>query len=243
MGLFDKVTSSPLLPLAAAAAGAYLSGGTSLGMTGGALLGGSIGASIYGTNAAQQGQQQANQANLDLSAQQMQFQERMSSSAYQRSMADMQKAGLNPMLAYSQGGASTPQGQMATMQNENQALATLGSSAIEIGRLKRESEQMGSQVELNKQLKETANAQKTLNEANAKSAEANARRINAETPGVKAESDYNVKQREYDTKALPFDNSVKRARQLIGGASDAMDILKPKININRKPPSSTKVMP
>ena len=44
---------------------------------------------------------------------QMDFQERMSNTAYQRAMADMKKAGINPIMVSKLGGASTPTGAMA----------------------------------------------------------------------------------------------------------------------------------
>lgn len=49
--------------------------------------------------------------------QQEQFQEQESNTAYQRSRQDMEKAGLNPVLMASQGGASTPSG--TSMQYSN----------------------------------------------------------------------------------------------------------------------------
>lgn len=61
------------------------------------------------------GGQQANAANAKQAQNQMDFQREMSGTSYQRGVQDMKDAGLNPMLAYSQGGASSPGGASASV--------------------------------------------------------------------------------------------------------------------------------
>ena len=70
----------------------------------------SLGSSLIGGFLTSEGQDDANVANAYQAQTNRDFQERMSNTAYQRSTKDMIAAGLNPMLAYSQGGASTPTG-------------------------------------------------------------------------------------------------------------------------------------
>lgn len=75
------------------------------------------GAAIGGAVLSNMGASDRNDAQIASSREQMEFQKYMSNTAYRRAVRDMQKAGLNPMLAYSQGGASTPAGSQANIED------------------------------------------------------------------------------------------------------------------------------
>lgn len=81
----------------------------------------STGATVAGTvasaGAAYFGQRKADKAAAERAREQREWQERMSSTAYQRAVADMRAAGINPMVAAMGHSASTPSGAVAPVGN------------------------------------------------------------------------------------------------------------------------------
>lgn len=155
------------------------------------MLGEILGSTIQGAFG-YAGQMKTNAANAQQAQKQMDFQERMSNTAHQREVQDLQKAGLNPILS-ANGGASTPTGAQATMGN---ALQHIGeglkqgvSTAIQLRSMEKDFQQKDASIAL-------ANAQTATQLKQQELLSASARKQNAEATdyegllGSRKESDY-----------------------------------------------------
>lgn len=171
------------------------------------IFGAAIGAvgNLAGGFLSSAGASQQNQSALQMAREQMQFsdaqakrqmdfQERMSSTAYQRAMADMRAAGLNPILAYQQGGSSTPGGAAGTsagatfentMEGIGQGAKSAGqaaSRAIELQNVVAQTDNTKTQSELNR-VHAIERAQSTVTSA------AQQKKAEAETANIIASAD------------------------------------------------------
>lgn len=102
---------------------------------------------------------------------QMDFQERLSNTAYQRAMADMRRAGINPIMVSKLGGASTPTGAMAPTPDFGKVGETVGkhlATDAQIQHIRSQTRVQDSQVGVNESTSAKNIADMKLKEAQIK---------------------------------------------------------------------------
>jgi len=187
---------------------------------------GSLGSSLLGGLFGNSAQRSANRTNIMLNRENRDWMERMSNTSYQRGTQDMLAAGLNPMLAYSQGGANVPNNSAATIQPVSAGAKAAGEAAL-----------AATNVMAN-----SAQVQKT--EADARLTEAKAQIEEAKVPWSQqmAEWQFNNAQQKFYTEMSRMQLNDEQKRKLQEQWPLVADELRARIRLMNEQASSSKAV-
>jgi hypothetical protein len=190
------------------------------------------------------GQEKANQTNVQIARENQAFQERMSNTAYQRSADDLEKAGLNRVLALGSP-SSTPSGSVATVQNTRpgdmvrDTLSSAQSVSSTMADLAIKNADVAQRLQDTAQKKQMFSPQFSSAQSAAEKANWDAARAANETQSSyekwqqetlrtkreSADTPRSIKQSKFDEDALKYDNVVRRIEKGASAAADVAGIL------------------
>lgn len=170
-----------------------------------ALIGGGLSGlgNWLGAKEQRKAQESANRTNKEIARDANTWQERLSNTAYQRQMKDLEAAGLNPMLAMNLAGASVPSAKTAHMA----AVPSPKSAAVK-GML--EGAQLATQYRTADASAQQAETQATVNKARVNTEAATAKQLNAATLKAQSEAALNAEKIKSESAKADFNKANYR---------------------------------